>query len=91
MRNPLHEGNRIHAHVAASFAQLAILLIWVGNPDASVVLTIGYWLLAIGYWLLAIGYWLLLTVQAMALVRACAVSMFGQPCHLPSLQIGVLA
>ncbi|RUR53393.1 hypothetical protein ELS78_19280 [Aeromonas veronii] len=34
-------------------------MIWVGNPDASSVLTIGYWLLAIGYWLLAIGYcWL---------------------------------
>ncbi|MGL6353366.1 hypothetical protein ACSZMT_05825 [Aeromonas veronii] len=55
------------------------------------LLAIGYWLLAIGYWLLAIGYWLLLTVQAMALACACEVSMFGQPCQSPSLQIGVLA
>ncbi|WP_447738125.1 hypothetical protein [Aeromonas veronii] len=84
MRNPPHEGNRIHAHVAASFAELAILLIWVGNPDASSVLTVGYWLLAI-------GYWLLLTVQAMALVRACAVSMFCQRYQLPSLQMGFIA
>ncbi|WP_139459887.1 hypothetical protein [Aeromonas veronii] len=77
MRNPPHEGNRIHAHVAASFAELAILLIWVGNPDASSVLTV--------------GYWLLLTVQAMALVRACAVSMFCQRYQLPSLQMGFIA
>ncbi|AXV20055.1 hypothetical protein C7U63_08795 [Aeromonas veronii] len=30
-------------------------MIWVGNPDASLVITVGYWLLAIGYWLLAIA------------------------------------
>ncbi|WP_440144508.1 hypothetical protein [Aeromonas veronii] len=55
------------------------------------LLAIGYWLLAIGYWLLAIGYWLLLTVQAMALVRSCAVSMFCQRYQSPSLQMGFIA
>jgi uncharacterized membrane protein YccF (DUF307 family) len=59
-------------------------LIWVGNPDASAVLTIGYWLLAI-------GYWLLLAARAMALACASAVSMFGQPYQSPSLQIGFIA
>jgi hypothetical protein len=66
-------------------------LIWVGNPDASLVITVGYWLLAIGYWLLAIGYWLLRTAQVMALVRACEVSMFCQRYQSPSLQIGFIA
>ncbi|WP_181222124.1 hypothetical protein [Aeromonas veronii] len=70
------------------FSQLAIgyWLLAIGYW----LLAIGYWLLAIGYWLLAIGYWLLLTVQAMALVRTCAVSMFGLPCQSPSLQIGFI-
>jgi hypothetical protein len=67
-------------------------LIWVGNPDASAVLTIGYWLLAIGYWLLAIGYWLLaIGYCGLRGQWHCAVSMFGQPYQSPSLQIGFIA
>ncbi|RKJ89882.1 hypothetical protein D6R50_11685 [Aeromonas veronii] len=55
------------------------------------LLAVGCWLLAVGCWLLAVGCWLLLTVQAMALVRACAVSMFCQRYQSPSLQMGFIA